>query len=260
MKIEIKSRWNGSILFAVEADNWRLALEAAVGAKANLRGADLREADLGGANLREANLGGADLREANLREADLGGANLRGANLGGANLGGADLGGANLREANLGWADLREANLREANLGGANLGGANLGGADLREANLGGADLREANMGGAKNAELVFARTSTVPDCGPFFGWKKCRNNVIVKLFIPSKARRSNATGRKCRAERAKVLEVMGAESGVSLHTSEVVYETGKWVHCDKWEENRWVECGGGIHFYITRAEAEAHE
>ncbi len=41
------------------------------GARANLRGADLRGADLREANLRGADLGGADLREANLRGADL---------------------------------------------------------------------------------------------------------------------------------------------------------------------------------------------
>ncbi len=121
MKFEITSRWSGSILFSVETESIKLAVEAAVKSKANLRG---------------ANLGGADLRGANLRGADLGGANLRGANLGGANLGGADLRGANLRGANL-----RGANLRGANLGGANLRGANLRGANLGGANLGGADL-----------------------------------------------------------------------------------------------------------------------
>ncbi|MGE5622223.1 MAG: pentapeptide repeat-containing protein [Bacillota bacterium] len=113
MKIEIKSRWNGSILFAHEAEENSLAITLAMALKAgaNLRGADLRGADLGGADLYGANLRGADLR--------------------GADLGGADLGDADLRGANLGGADLRGADLRGADLGGANLGGANLGGANL---------------------------------------------------------------------------------------------------------------------------------
>jgi Family of unknown function (DUF5758)/Pentapeptide repeats (8 copies) len=239
MKIEIKSRWSGSILFAIEAENWRIALEAAVGAKADLREADLHGADLRGAHLCGANLHGADLCGANLRGADLCGANLRGADLRGANLRGADLCGANLR--------------------GADLRGAHLCGANLRGANLRGADLHGANLRGAKHAELITAMQSIVPDCGPLFGWKKCRDNVIVKLFIPSKARRSNSTGRKCRAERVKVLEVIGEKCGISLHDVKVIYRPGEWVHCHKWEENRWVECGGGIHFYITRLEAEAH-
>ena len=80
MNFEIKSRWHGSVLFALETESLRLCVEAAVKSGANLGGAYL-----GGANLRGANLGGANLRDANL-----GDANLRDANLGGANLGGAD--------------------------------------------------------------------------------------------------------------------------------------------------------------------------
>ena len=53
-------------------------------------------ADLRGANLRDANLRRADLSGADLRRADLSGADLRRADLFGANLSGADLFGANL--------------------------------------------------------------------------------------------------------------------------------------------------------------------
>jgi hypothetical protein len=76
-------------------------------------------------------------------------------------------------------------------------------------------------------------------------------------LTVPSKARRSNATGRKCRAEFVKVLDVIGAEVGISKHDGKTEYRKGKIVRCDKWEEDRWIECGGGIHFFITRYEAE---
>ena len=54
MKIEIKSRWSGSVLFSLETDSMRLCLEAAAKSGANLYGADLR-----GANLRGADLYGA---------------------------------------------------------------------------------------------------------------------------------------------------------------------------------------------------------
>jgi hypothetical protein len=81
MKFEIKNRWNGEIIFSVEADNWRFAVEAAIKAKAdlsfaNLRSANLRSADLSFANLRSADLSSADLSFANLRSADLSSANL----------------------------------------------------------------------------------------------------------------------------------------------------------------------------------------
>jgi hypothetical protein len=105
---------------------------------------------------------------------------------------------------------------------------------------------------------MVFAITSIIAD-GDIVGWKKCLNNVIVKLLIPANARRSNATGRKCRAEFADVLEVIGAEVAKSLYCNSFEYVKGKRVVCDQWEHDRWTECGGGIHFYITREEAESH-
>ena len=61
MKIEIKNRFSGAVLFGVEAESWRVAVEIAVKQGANLGGADLRGADLRGANLGGANLGGAKL-------------------------------------------------------------------------------------------------------------------------------------------------------------------------------------------------------
>jgi len=123
MKIEIKCRFTGNVLFTHEAEEntLRLTLEAAVSARANLA-----RANLAGANLVGANLVGADLDGANLA-----GANLAGADLAGANLAGADLAGANLAGANLAGADLAGAYLAGANLVGANLVGANLAGADL---------------------------------------------------------------------------------------------------------------------------------
>jgi len=123
MKIEIKSRFTGSVLFSHEAEDntIKLTLHAAVSIRAELYGANLGGANLGGANLRSANLGGADLRGADLR-----GANLSGANLYCADLYCADLYGANLRGANLGGADLYCADLRGADLYCANLRGANL--------------------------------------------------------------------------------------------------------------------------------------
>ena len=74
MKIEIKSRWDASILFSLETESLKLCVEAAVKYRANLFGA----------NLSSANLSGADLSRANLSSANLFGANLSGANLFGA--------------------------------------------------------------------------------------------------------------------------------------------------------------------------------
>ena len=96
IKISIKNRWTGSILFEYSSVDNTLAKTVTEALKGN----------------------------ANLRGADLCGANLRGATLCGATLCGADLRGADLRDADLCDADLCDANLRGANLRGANLCGA----------------------------------------------------------------------------------------------------------------------------------------
>lgn len=124
-------------------------------------------------------------------------------------------------------------------------------GADLCGANLRGADLR-----GAKNADLVIAQTVILPD-GDIIGWKKLQGDVIAKLLIPSDAKHSSASGRKCRAEFAKVIEVIGAEFGISKHDGKTKYIAGEIVRPDFFDDDRWSECAPGIHFFITRIEAE---
>jgi hypothetical protein len=143
-------------------------------------------------------------------------------------------------------ADLRSADLRDADLQGADLWGANL---------------RDADLQGAKNiSEFICATASILPE-GDIIGWKKCKNDVIIKLLIPKKAKRSNATGRKCRAEYVKILEVIGADVGIgSYDDGKTIYEVGKTVKADSWDEERWVECSHGIHFFITRYEAEQYQ
>ena len=119
------------------------------------------------------------------------------------------------------------------------------------DANLAGADLA-----GAKDAELAIAQTRILPD-GDIIGWKKCKDNVIIKLRIPAEAKRSHAFGRKCRAEYADVLEVIGAEVGYAQHDGKTEYRAGQCVVPDKFDDNWQDECSNGIHFFITRLEAE---
>ena len=205
----------------------------------------------------------ADLSDADLSDADLHGANLRSADLHGANLRSADLSGANLRCANLSDADLRGANLRCANLSAADLRGAN-----LRCANLSAADLRGANLHGANLSELTVAQTSILPDEGDIIGWKKAITldgaPIIVKLLIPADAQRSNATGRKCRASTARVLDLQDKQgnslppdtTAYSSYDPDFTYQKGETVHVEDFDTNRWDECAPGIHFFITRIEA----
>ena len=165
---------------------------------------------------------------------------------------------ATQRRANLAGANLAGANLAVANLAGADLEDADLAGAYIAGANLAGANLAGANLAGAKNADLAIAQTRILP-AGSLIGWKKLRNGIVAKLRIPESAKRSHAFGRKCRAEYAEVLELIGGEVGVSMHDEYFEYRAGITVRPHEWSGNWQEECAGGIHFYITQEEAEAH-
>ena len=91
MKWQIKHRYNKTILFEMEAEFFRQAVEEAVKTGADLSGADLSGVNLSGANLYRANLYRANLPGADLSGADLSRADLSGADLSGVNLSGADL-------------------------------------------------------------------------------------------------------------------------------------------------------------------------
>ncbi len=237
MEYSIKNRWDDSIIVTVDIEATEMTSEARKLGLAAIA-AVKKGANLSGANLSYANLSGANLSYANLSYA----------NLSGANLSYADLSIANLSYANLSGDDLSYANLYGANLYGAN----------LSYANLSGANLSYADLRGAVGADLAIARTRILPE-GSIVGWKKCRKGVIVKLLIPMEARRSHAFGRKCRAEFADVLEIFDAEKAFSKHDEMTVYEVGKRVHPDKFDDDWMNECAGGIHFFITREEAEAY-
>ena len=186
---------------------------------------------------------------------------------------GADLRGADLRYADLRYADLRGADLFRADLRGADLRGADLRYADLRYADLRGADLfradlRGANLRGANLSELTVAQTSILPDEGDIIGWKKALAldgaPIIVKLLIPSDAKRSNSTGRKCRANKARILDLQDRQgnslppdtTAYSSFDPDFTYKKGETVHVEDFDTNRWNECAPGIHFFITRIEA----
>jgi len=180
---------------------------------------------------------------------------------------------ANLVRANLAGADLAGAYLAGANLVRANLADADLVGADLADADLAGADLVRANLAdadlaGAKNIpDMARLLTQIVPEEGAFRGFKKLADGYIAVLDVPETAKRSNATGRKCRVSEAFVARIYHPDhpeadvtEGRSQHYSDFIYHKGGTVRPrDAFDDNRWNECGSGVHLFITRAEAEAY-
>ena len=245
MKQPVYNRFIREVQFtaSIEADetspiDYRLGLAVSWAVRT---GANLTGANLFGANLSGANLFGADLLRADLSEADLSGTNLTGANLS----------GTNLSRANLSGADLSGTNLTRANLSRANLSGTN-----LTRANLTGANLFGANLSGAKNFDKALCHYQ-IPQEGELIVWKKVRGGVC-KLRVPPEAKRTaTPVGRKCRAEWVEVLEA--PQDGRSCHDEHVVYRAGKTVRPDCYNGDPRLECTEGIHFFLTRAEAEAY-
>ena len=239
------------------------------GERANLCGADLRganltrtflyRADLRNADLRGAHLMGAYLAEAYLQNADLSGADLYGAHLCRANLADANLTNAELQHTNMSGSYLIDACLSNANLTNVCLLRANLYGAKLYDANLCGTNLCDANLWAAKDVPFI---PMACPDSGSFTGWKKA-NGHIVKLLIPEDARRSSATGRKCRCDKAIVVaietlngEPAGLDEIASDYDDTFIYKIGETVTVPNFCEDRFKGCAEGIHFFINRQEA----
>lgn len=243
------------------------------GERADLSGADLFHADLTGANLSYANLMSANLIGANLTEANLTCSllskanlwdavlvhtNLKEASLSFANLKNANLSNANLYYTDLNFTDLENAILTDASLcrtsfAVANLKNANLTGVDLRYTNLTFANLKDAIL--SPNEEIRKGLILTQK----MIGWKKCRKCILVKLEIPKGAIVFSINNQKCRTNKAKVLEVVGAEEGISYYEKNFVYRKGETLTIDNFDLMYNVECGAGIHFFKTKEEAEIY-
>ena len=155
-------------------------------------------------------------------------------------------------------------------MSGANLRGANISRADLYGADLSGANLYEADLRGVKYIP-DYVCPINCPQEGSFIGFKKAQatteidelyQSVIVKLRITDDAKRSSATTRKCRCNKAEVISITSIDGNIefkeaySVHDKTFIYKTGEIVSVDDFDEDRWNECSTGIHFFITRGEA----
>ena len=149
---------------------------------------------------------------------------------------------------------------------------------ETMRANLTGANLRGADLIGANLEKTKINYPIACPEEGSFIAWKKAKmmcvdehqyTDVIIKLLIPEDAKRSSATTRKCRANKAVVLEgyvlsnpelKLNSDSIIcSIYDKRYTYKIGDTLEILDFNENRWVECAPGIHFFITRREAEEY-
>ncbi len=179
-----------------------------------------------------------------------------------ADLSDAILNNTDLRYRDLGSSDLSNFDLSFTTLRYVNLSNSDLSNSDLSFSDLLGADLRGADLTNAIYTDTIL--NLQCPEEGSFIAWKKLAYDKIAKLIIPWDAKRSSATSRKCRASKAIVMAIYNkngeeVSEGASQRYDGFIYRVGETVYSDRWDEDRWNECSNGIHFFITRKEAEEY-
>ena len=145
-----------------------------------------------------------------------------------------------------GWEDMR------ADLSYTDLRYTNLSYTDLRYTNLSCADLSNTRLSEKENIR----KGIKLPK--PMIGWKKCKNNVIVKLEIPRGATVFSINNNKCRTDKAKVLEIIGSNRAYSKHKF-FSYYVGDIIEVFDFNCEYNKECAEGIHFFKTKEEAERY-
>ena len=227
---------------------------------ANMKGANMHGADISYANIRYTNLHDVNMSYANMHDADMSGTNMNGVDMSYANMRGVDMRGANMRGVDMCGADISYANMHGAYMRGANMRNANMRYADMSYANMRGVDMSGTNMNGVNmsyaNMRGVDRLRKGIKLSEPIIGWKKCKNNVLVKLEIPRGAIVFSINNSKCRTDKAKVLEIIGGDRAYSNHKF-FSYYVGDIIEVFNFNCEYNVECAKGIHFFKTREEAE---
>ena len=268
-------RWdNENVIFSYtcEDNSFYKTLEKAVKQGIDLSYADLRWRYLSGIDMSNANLTNAKLdnitivnsvlENANLSCASLKFSTIRYSDLAYINLSAAHLDNALLEYVNLSYSELKDADFNMARLLLINLSFINLINANLKGVEIDSVKIEGADFYGAKGVN------DQCPKEGSFIGWKKCwipysKSDYIVKLEIPADAKRSSSTSNKCRCSKAKVLEIQNIDGTIadttqvfSTYDDHFPYKIGETIEPDSFDDDFWVECSNGIHFFMNREDA----
>ena len=225
---------------------------------ADFNNAYLYNKDFSGSNLSRAHFYGARLRNVNFTIANLTGASFEGALLDNVDFSGADLTNVCFTRARFECVNLSDANMQNAAMKCIEFG----------------------SVTTNKNTNL--SMSLRCPSSGSFIGWKKAFYDdeptmyyddraqyysfCIVKILVPEDAKRSSAFGEKCRCDKAIILGAYDYETGRPLDKSAVIrsarsfdftYHIGDTITIPDFDDNRWVECSSGFHFFIDEESAK---
>lgn len=205
------------------------------------------------------------LENMNLENFDLSNRDFSYSNFINVNLKGVDFSFSNLENSLLDDCNLENVNFICSNLQHSSLRRVNMKNANIKEANLYAAVLEEANLKNITYDEKTKYFRLYCPEEGAFIAYKKGLNNRIIKLLIPGDAKRVSATRNCCRCDKAKVLEISDYENkkyydeAWSTVVEDFCYKLGEWVYAENFNEDRWYDSTGGIHFWMTREEAKKY-
>jgi uncharacterized protein YjbI with pentapeptide repeats len=198
------------------------------------------QADLLDAHLNDATIINSDMSCAKLKYIDLQKATIKNTSIIESDLQSALLRNATLEDVNLFRADLQFAHLEDASLSRVNLENSNLEDTHLSEN-------EECRRGLILKEDMI--------------GYKKCRDNRIVKLCVPKGAVVFSINNYKCRTNIAKVLEITNLAGKVcrvaySNYEPDFKYKVGEIVEVEDFALRYNLECASGIHFFRTKEEA----
>ena len=120
--------------------------------------------------------------------------------------------------------------------------------------------VRAAAMNACKKNGIPVPITRTIEP--PESVYKKCVADVIVVAHIPDDAHVRGAVGKKCRASKAIITDVIGTfageKVGISNWDKKTTYFIGDEVEVEDFDMSN-EECSTGFHFFCTREEAEKY-
>lgn len=211
---------------------------------------EFRQLEIWDMDLSGEDLSNMDFTLSSFQNTVLDGVDFEGSTVENALFDGCSMRKANFRNAKMVTASFRYCDMRECNIEGANLYGA---------------VLEFAKLDGIVSDEGTQWFRLHCPEKGAFLAYKKCVNDRMVQLLVPADAKRTSATLPSCRCNKAKVLTIKSFDfkenfdEAWSLVDENFVYRRGEWVEVKNFNEDRWQDSTTGIHFWLTRAEAEAY-
>lgn len=237
---------------------------------------DLTDAVLDDATLRSGTLAHSNLTRIHAEHADFTGSCLWdndysegvfaatrfiGAQLCDGNFKSAELCYCDFRFADIDYAQFEQAELTDADMRWTKSSYlASFKGANMRNTNIEGSPIDDEAVEGAVNLFVPMV----CPEEGSFIAWKKCRDGKIAKIQITENALRTGGNRDDCRASEVLIIDIFdgdnSCEEAVCIDDENKIYHKGELLKDEEEFDASLLHDGKGIHFFITRAEAERAE